>query len=233
MEGVHITCADGTTYESDFVLVTCSLGFLKENINELFVPRLPHSKRNAIEALGFGTVDKLYLKFEKPWWNSNWGGVNFLSHSAEQPSPKEWVQHILGFHTVRNHPNLLVGWITGAAAREAENLPEIQVLETCSQRLRNHLNSDVLYTEPIALIRSLWHSNAYTRGSYSYRSMQSQKADVWARDLAEPLRDSNGQLRLFFAGEATHDHFYSTVHGAVETGFREAERITEIINSAH
>lgn len=28
-----------------------------------------------------------------------------------------------------------------------------------------------------------------------------------------------------FAGEATHDYFYSTVHGAVETGWREADRI--------
>ncbi|XP_011688273.1 PREDICTED: polyamine oxidase-like [Wasmannia auropunctata] len=29
------------------------------------------------------------------------------------------------------------------------------------------------------------------------------------------------------AGEATHDHYYSTVHGAVETGFREADRLID------
>lgn len=28
-----------------------------------------------------------------------------------------------------------------------------------------------------------------------------------------------------FAGEATHDHYYSTVHGAIESGWREADRI--------
>lgn len=28
-----------------------------------------------------------------------------------------------------------------------------------------------------------------------------------------------------FAGEATHPYYYSTVHGAVETGYREAERL--------
>ena len=28
-----------------------------------------------------------------------------------------------------------------------------------------------------------------------------------------------------FGGEATHDHYYSTVHGAIETGWREADRI--------
>lgn len=28
-----------------------------------------------------------------------------------------------------------------------------------------------------------------------------------------------------FAGEATHPHYYGTVHGAIESGFREANRI--------
>jgi hypothetical protein len=32
---------------------------------------------------------------------------------------------------------------------------------------------------------------------------------------------------LLFAGEATHSSYYSTVHGAIESGWREAERLTE------
>jgi len=50
--------------------------------------------------------------------------------------------------------------------------------------------------------------------------------DVWAADLEQPVAD-----RLFFAGEATHGHFYSTVHGAVESGWREADRILQLIQS--
>jgi len=226
---VRVSCEDGSIYECDFVIVTCSLGFLKHNAEQLFLPRLPLSKRNAIEALGFGTVDKMYLEFENPWWNSTWAGVSFLRH--EQSLSDEWSENLLGFYTVRNHPNLLVAWITGAAAQAAEALPEDQVLQICSQRLKRHVDSQFVYSEPIAVIRSLWYLNRFTRGSYSYRSMQSQKADAWACDLAEPVSDSSGLLRLFFAGEATHDHFYSTVHGAVETGYREADRITEIVNS--
>lgn len=33
---------------------------------------------------------------------------------------------------------------------------------------------------------------------------------------------------VHFAGEATHDHYYSTVHGAIETGWREAKRIADL-----
>ena len=33
--------------------------------------------------------------------------------------------------------------------------------------------------------------------------------------------------RLLFAGEATHPRHFSTVHGAIETGWREADRIIE------
>jgi len=228
---VRINCEDGSVYECDFVIVTCSLGFLKHNADQLFLPRLPLPKRNAIKALGFGIVDKIYLEFEKPWWNSAWGGVSFLRH--EEGLSDEWSDNLLGFYTVRNHPNLLIAWISGAAAQTAEALPQDQLLQACSQRLKRHVHSQFVYSEPIAVIRSLWYLNPYICGSYSYRSMESQEANAWACDLAEPVSDSSGLLRLFFAGEATHDHFYSTVHGAVETGYREADRITEIINSSH
>lgn len=47
------------------------------------------------------------------------------------------------------------------------------------------------------------------------------------RILAEPVYDQHSKPIVQFAGEATHDHYYSTVHGAVETGWREAQRIID------
>lgn len=45
---VQVT-SNGQTYEADLVLVTCSLGVLKEKADKLFVPPLPEKKTKAIK----------------------------------------------------------------------------------------------------------------------------------------------------------------------------------------
>jgi monoamine oxidase len=65
------------------------------------------------------------------------------------------------------------------------------------------------------LAASAWRSDPFARGSYSYA--RPGHADDRAR-LAEPVDD-----RLFFAGEACSPHFFSTAHGAYETGTAAAE----------
>lgn len=44
--------------------------------------------------------------------------------------------------------------------------------------------------EPIEFCRSTWFTNSLTKGSYSFRQMDSEKNNVWARDLAEPITDA-------------------------------------------
>jgi spermine oxidase len=70
-----------------------------------------------------------------------------------------------------------------------------------------------------------WFTNPFTRGSYSFRSLTTDEYRATSRKLAQPIRDANERIRILFAGEATSDHYFSTVHGAVETGYREANRL--------
>jgi monoamine oxidase len=60
------------------------------------------------------------------------------------------------------------------------------------------------------LAASFWRRDEFARGSYSYALPG--HADDRAR-LAAPVQD-----RLFFAGEACSPNFFSTAHGAYETG---------------
>lgn len=75
--------------------------------------------------------------------------------------------------------------------------------------------------------RTTWFSNTHFRGSYTFQSMNTMRLNTGPSDLARPLTNSLGVPSLMFAGEATHDHYFSTVHGAIESGFREAERIAQ------
>ncbi|MEM9168023.1 MAG: FAD-dependent oxidoreductase [Pseudomonadota bacterium] len=54
----------------DAVVVTLPLGVLKRETVR-FIPPLPEEKRTAIERLGFGLLDKLYLQFETVFWDKS------------------------------------------------------------------------------------------------------------------------------------------------------------------
>lgn len=101
---------------------------------------------------------------------------------------------------------------------------------------------------PAALVRSDWNSNPLFRGSYSYIATGSSPADM--EELARPLsvgasaersdagcfsgQDTEARgagaspvssARVIFAGEAMHQHFFSTAHGGFETGRRAAREV--------
>ena len=62
---VRIECANGENYLADYVIVTVSLGVLK-TASDMFIPKLPQRKLDAIDKLGFGVVDKVILSFDEP-----------------------------------------------------------------------------------------------------------------------------------------------------------------------
>lgn len=228
-----VRCSDGTSYDADFVIFTGSLGVLKETYRDMFVPRLPAVKANAIEGLTLGTVDKLYLEFATPFWPSDWEGFSLIwsekdlvkLRASDQPS---WLEDVFGFYVVDYQPNILCGWISGARAREMERDTEENVKAGAVHLLRMFLKKWKV-TDPVNFKRTQWFSNPNFRGSYTFRSTTTDLLRTSPADLAKPLTNSMGVPVLCFAGEATSDHYYSTVHGAVESGWREAKRICELV----
>ena len=75
--------------------------------------------------------------------------------------------------------------------------------------------------DPIKIVITKWNSNENTLGSYSYQTLKSVQIGVGPRNLAESVGDG----RVLFAGEATNEKHFGTVHGAIESGWREAGRI--------
>lgn len=58
--------------------------------------------------------------------------------------------------------------------------------------------------------------------------MKSDANKATTTKLAEPIRDISGKPIVQFGGEATSTHYYSTVHGAIESGWREAKRLIDL-----
>lgn len=68
-KGVSIRLATGESLTASRAVVTIPLGVLKTDTVQ-FVPPLPFDHRAAIAAIGVGTVDKVWLRFATPFWNT-------------------------------------------------------------------------------------------------------------------------------------------------------------------
>ena len=80
---IKISCIDALNNKnidltSDFVINTCSIGYLKNKHHSLFSPNLPLEKIKSIENLGFGLVNKLFVCFDTPLFNKNYEGLKVL-----------------------------------------------------------------------------------------------------------------------------------------------------------
>ncbi|XP_067266670.1 spermine oxidase-like [Chanodichthys erythropterus] len=244
MYPVKVVCENGESFEADHVIVTVSLGVLKDKATTMFEPSLPEEKLSAIKNLSFGIVDKIFLFFEKSFWPDDCAGVQLVwkegpedkdvyeSLSEGETWKKTWFKKITGFDTVARHPTALCGWITGREALYMESLQDSEIAAICVRLLRSFTGWSVPEVSKTLITR--WGSDPHVRGSYTFipdgvNGVEAHKA------LASPLPPKDKcsgrkHLQVLFAGEATHEKFYTTTHGAYLTGIREAERLINYYN---
>lgn len=220
------------TITAKCVIITCSLGYLKDHAQKMFVPHLPLSQQLSIINMGFGTINKIYLNFGEPWWEPETKGFQFVweknkVHVFGMETIPLWAQDLTGFDVLQSHKGLLLGWIGGKSARIIERISEEEVGIGCTNLLRHFLKD---YNIPNAkeCIRTAWSSNKYIRGGYSSLTPSCEKLKCTPASLAKPIGgrtiDKNSKILpiMLFAGEATHETFYSTAHGAYESGIKQA-----------
>ncbi|CAH1784526.1 unnamed protein product [Owenia fusiformis] len=232
-KSVCVECRNGKKFYADHVICTVPLGYLKSNSRELFHPVLPEEKIEAIQRLEFGTVDKIILEFSEAiplesdmrklallWDNSSIDGQDLSS---------TWYKHIFSFDAI--HENVLLGWISGKAAQYMESLTDDEVIDACMKVLEQFLKKDHI-PRPRKIVRTKWHSNEHTKGSYTFIPVGGKVQDI--ETLAEPLTPPNADKpAVLFAGEACHPSFYSSTHGALLTGQQEAERLVKLYTEHH
>ncbi|XP_054009840.1 spermine oxidase-like isoform X1 [Hylaeus anthracinus] len=235
INNIIVTTKDGSKYIASHVIFTPSLGVLKEKHATMFTPILPDKKQHALKGLNIGTVNKVFLEFPHRWWKKDCAGfsliwpkedkIEFLKSHGQVLHEYEWLCDVFAFIPVDYQSRVLCAWISGKYAKQMELLPDNDVSDGLYLLLEMFLDKAYDIPKFDRILRSSWYTDEHFRGSYSFRSITTEKLNAKTKDLADPLVTTDGKPIIHFAGEATHDHYYSTVHGAIETGFREADRI--------
>uniref|UniRef100_A0A674IX73 Peroxisomal N(1)-acetyl-spermine/spermidine oxidase n=1 Tax=Terrapene triunguis TaxID=2587831 RepID=A0A674IX73_9SAUR len=142
-----------------------------------------------------------------------------------------WFRKLIVFLVLQppeRYGHVLCGFIAGKESEYMETLSDAAVLTALTDVIRR-LTGNPHLAPPKKVMRSQWHSAPYTRGSYSYVAVGSSGDDIDA--LAQPLPEDAPQ-QVLFAGEATHRTFYSTTHGALLSGWREADRLLSLYDTS-
>ncbi|XP_018580673.1 peroxisomal N(1)-acetyl-spermine/spermidine oxidase [Scleropages formosus] len=230
---VLVECDDGETIPADHVILTVSLGVLKRKQKTLLSPEMPPQKVESIQNLGFGTNNKIFLEFEEPFWEPDCEIIFFLWEDETELSDvvsdleRFWMKKLFGFTVMspaERYGHMLCGWIAGCESEYMEALSQMELESAVTQLIRRFTGNPTI--TPKRVLRSQWYHDPYTYGSYTYVAKGCCGQDI--ENLAEPLPLKGSQskpLQVLFGGEATSQPFFSTVHGALLAGWREAERI--------
>ncbi|ESO00558.1 hypothetical protein HELRODRAFT_175520 [Helobdella robusta] len=237
---VMVQCLDGSKYMCETCLVTVPLGYLKKHAPRLFNPQLPSNKLGAIEGIGMGVVNKLILVYDGPvfpndifrlemiWNREELAGEDEPEYlSPNRDLSKTWYKKIPFVEAIDQ--NILVCWISGKEAEYLETLTNEEVANKLSSVIQGFL-SNIVKKMPklVQCIKSSWKANPLILGAYCHIPVGTSAESILT--LAEPVYNSRHKPVLFFAGEATHPTFYSSSHGAMMTGEKEADRILTHIN---
>ncbi|XP_066596150.1 spermine oxidase [Prorops nasuta] len=222
-----VKCCDGEEFSADYVIVTMSLGVLKNQHEKLFCPGLPAEKVDSINKLGFGSVNKIFLEYTRPFWVWREGGIKLAWSADELCDRCDWVKGVSKVEEMSSSQHVLCAWVCGKEAQEMELCSDEEIVESLTKLIRQ-FTGDPTIPYPCNMLRSKWSLDQYFAGAYSYMALESTVGHQC--DLACPLPGTCEPVPpiILFAGEATIPGHYSTVHGARLSGIREAERILQL-----
>jgi monoamine oxidase len=189
---------------ADKVIVTVPTNLIADEAIR-FHPALP-AKVEAARGLPLGVDDKVMLALDEPEALPKDGNLRGATMRTAMGS----------FHLRPFGQPCIEGFFGGTFARELEDAGEGALGAESIDQIALLLGSDFRRKlKPLA--ESRWAHDPFARGAYSH-ALPGHAGDRAV--LAEPVDG-----RLFFAGEATCPNFFSTAHGARDSGERAAGEV--------
>ena len=205
---IIVTDTNNVTHQADKVIITTPVTILKSNDIE-FTPALPQEKVTAFSKIGMDAGMKVFLKFNTKFFDQNIVGGSVCAAYADDSVGKSV------------HDNILLAFIMGEQAEILTNLGSDAAITTALLQELDGMYSGQASASFISSHVQNWTTKPFIRGAYSYSTLGMGNARTIA---AQPVEG-----KLFFAGEAMNiNGHHQTVHGAIETGYRE---VINILNS--
>jgi len=200
---VRIETSQGTL-AADRVIVTVPTNLIADEAIR-FHPPLP-AKVDAARGLPLGLADKVTLALDEPDALPVEGNLRGATMRTEMGT----------YHMRPFGQPCIEGFFGGRFAQSLEDAGEGALAAASVDEIVSFLGNDFRRKlKPLA--ESRWAHDPFARGSYSHA------LPGHAEDRAVLAAPVDG--RLFFAGEATSPGFFSTAHGARDSGERAAEEV--------
>ncbi len=208
--GVRVRCEDGSVENASHAVVAVPLGVLKRGVPQLS-PALPPDRLAAVERLGFGTLEKVALAFDEPFWRAA-GYSHLMLFPRDRGEATVWV---FDFDAFGAGPVLAAFVFHSAAGHVLDGTPHDAVrwvLDMLAEAIGGPC------PEPAAAAVTSWADDPCTGGAYTHIPPGAGPADVDL--LGEPVGG-----RVLFAGEHTQSARLAYADGAMTSGIREAKRL--------
>ena len=170
-----------------------------------FHPALP-AKVDAARGLPLGLADKVTLALAEPEALPKEGNLRAATMRTEMGT----------YHLRPFGQPCIEGFFGGRFARKLEDAGDGAICAAAIDEIAGLLGND-FRSKLKPLAQSRWAHDPWARGSYSH-ALPGHAGDRAV--LAAPVDG-----RLFFAGEATSPNFFSTAHGARDSGERAAKEV--------
>jgi len=221
--------------ECDLIVLTLPLGVLQAR-DVSFRPPLPPWKLDAVDRMGNGQFEKVALRFEDAFWPKEPHAMGF-NLPMERSASGEWKLSarreegndllresiwFVNYLPVTGEP-LLIAMISGELASIMECMEDSDKIARVLASLGVMYGHDSVKGLTHTAV-SHWSLDPLSRGSYSYArhsGVQAEDAELLTRPVAG---------RILFAGEATSSTRYGYMDGALESGRREAARVSSILS---
>lgn len=110
-----------------------------------------------------------------------------------------------------------------------EKQSDAEISKECMKLLRNFLNNAKI-PDPSVFYCSRWNSNELIKGAYSFTSRRTDHINGWEKVLSEPIISDHQSSKniVALAGEHCHEKYFSTIHGAFESGIDQARKVMKL-----